>query len=189
MNDRAEMTFRMAVVDVFKFSDGRTVFVGKIDSGEDAILLPGKCELSVGDLTTEIDIQPEMLSHVQQIDDRLRAVATSNNLSLPNNVSSGQITLRGRMRMRGHRDLVGIESPPREFVPDRMTLGPRLPEGWDGDSWTSPDESSCYLRAWNKATATYAIGRGNRYDEARAVLLDEIARGGRPVEISVRSAV
>ena len=88
--------------------------------------------------------------------------------------------------MRGHRDLVGIESPPHDFVPDRMTLGPRLPEGWDGDAWTAPDESCYFLRAWNKATASFAIGRGSRYEDARALLLDEIAKGGRPVSVRVQ---
>lgn len=185
MNDREELTFRMTVHEVFRFADGRTVFVGDVDAGEDAILLPGKCELSVDGQTTEIEIQPEMIGNVRRRDDRMRAVATSNASSLPDNMSPGQIILKGRMRMRGHRNLVGIESPPHDFVPDRMTLGPRLPEGWDGDAWTSPDESSYFLRAWNKAAATYAIGKGDRYEDARAVLLDEIAKGGHRVEIRI----
>jgi len=87
--------------------------------------------------------------------------------------------------MRGHRNLVGIESPPHDFVPDRMTARASPPEGWDGDAWTSPDESSYFLRAWNKAAATYAIGKGDRYEDARAVLLDEIAKGGHRVEIRI----
>jgi hypothetical protein len=185
MNDRSELTFRMTVREVFRFADGRTVFVGTVDEGEEAILLPGKCELSMDGQTVEIELQPEMIGQVERLDHHIRAVATSDTLSLPNYVSPGQITLKGRMRMRGHRDLVGIESPPHEFVPDRMALGPRLPEGWDGDAWTSPDESSYFLRAWNKATATYAIGTGNSYEDARAILLDEIAKGGRRVEIRV----
>ena len=66
-------------------------------------------------------------------------------------------------------------------------MGPRLPEGWDGDAWTTPDESSYFLRTWNKALAAFAIGIGDRYENARAKLLDEIKRGGRQVEIPLRS--
>jgi hypothetical protein len=189
MNDRAKLTFEMTVLDVFKFADGRTVFIGNINAGEEAILLPGTCELSVDNQTTEIAIQPEMISNFGRFDSGMRAVATADPLSLPNMASSTQITLKGKMRMRGHRHLVGIESPPHDFVPDRMTLGPRLPEGWDGDSWTSPDESSYFLRAWNKDTATYAVGKGNLYAEARTVLLSEIAKGGHHVEIPARTVV
>ena len=85
MTDRAELEFRMTVDDVFRFSDGRTVFVGKIDPGEDAILLPGKCELSVGNLTMEIEIQPEMLADTWPHGDR--AVATSEAVPLPSHVA------------------------------------------------------------------------------------------------------
>ena len=33
------------------------------------------------------------------------------------------------------RHLLGIESPPADHVADPSTLGPVLPEGWDGDAW------------------------------------------------------
>jgi len=68
-----------------------------------------------------------------------------------------------------------------------MTLGPRLPDGCDGDAWTSLDESRFFLRAWNKAIARYAIGIGKRYEEARANLLDELNKGGRQVEIAANA--
>ena len=184
---RTELAFQMTVVDLFRFADGRTVFVGHVDPGEDAILIPGKCELSVGHQTFEIEIQPEMIHGVPGVTQGMRAITTTDSLPLPHDVLASQITVKGKMRMQGHRDLIGIDSPPHSFVPDRMTLGPRLPEGWDGDAWTSPDESSYFLRAWNKAAAAYAIGKADRYQDARAMLLDEIAKGGRRVQISMSS--
>ena len=183
---RAALTFQMTVADLFKFADGRTVFVGSIDQGEEAILMPGKCELSVGDQTFEIEMQPEMIHGVPGVAQGMR-LSPRPTPWLPHDVLPCQITVKGKMRMRSNRDLIGIDSPPHTFVPDRMTLGPRLPEGWDGDAWTSPDESSYFLRAWNKAAATYAIGKANRYQDARAMLLGEIAQGGRPVQISISS--
>jgi hypothetical protein len=174
----------MAVVDIFRFGDGRTVFVGKIDEGDDAIVLPGKGDLIIGERKIEVELQSEMIDNSERRSDGLRAVATTDPLSIPKNVTPSKLVLKGKMRMRGHRDLIGIESPPREFVPDRMTLGPRLPDGWDGDAWTSPDEARFFLRAWNKAIARYAIGTGGRYEEARANLLDELNKGGRRVEIA-----
>jgi hypothetical protein len=186
MNDRAEQTFHMNVHDVFRFRDGRTVFAGPVDEGEDAILLAGKCDLIFDGKTAEIRIEPEMISSVPSEARAAghRAVSTPNMIEgLPSNVVPGQIQLKGKARMHGHRDLVGIDSPPRDFVPDRMTLGPRLPDGWDGDAWTSVDETSFFLRAWNKRAARYAIGTGSRYEDARATLMEEIRRGGRKVEI------
>ena len=88
----------------------------------------------------------------------------------------------------GHRHLVGIDSPPQDFVSDDMTLGPRLPEGWDGDAWTKPKGGGYFLRAWNKADARCALGVGATYEEASKQLMAEITGGGRKVEIRVTEA-
>ncbi len=99
-------------------------------------------------------------------------------------VKQESFTLEGNMRIYRPRDLVGIDSPPEDYLPDTLTLGPRLPAGWDGDAWTSPDETAYFLRAWNKCLACYAIGRGNRFEDARTALMGEIQQGGRPVELT-----
>ena len=78
-----------------------------------------------------------------------------------------------------------IDSPPADYVPDNLTLGPRLPEGWDGDAWMHPQEKGYFLRAWNKKTAQFAIGRGSRFEEAHQNLLDDIATGKKRVVITV----
>ena len=68
------------------------------------------------------------------------------------------------MRYAGHRHLLGIDSPPREYVPDDMTLGPVLPEGWDGDAWMKPAGGGYFLRAWNKNAAPCAV----RFENCRS---------------------
>lgn len=184
--------FSMLIRDVFHFADGRTVFAGELQEGEALLLCAGPAQLfDRGRLIAEFEIEPEMLPSRSDIWERqsIRAVSTNASIKLlSGDIDGGTLVLKGRMRMTGHRDLVGIDSPPDDFVADTMTLGPRLPRGWDGDAWTSPDESHYFLRAWNKATARYAIATGDRYDEARKTLLGEIAAGGKPVIISAREA-
>ena len=93
-----------------------------------------------------------------------------------------------------HRHLIGVESPPPDYVADSMTLGPVLPEGWDGDAWEKPGGGGSFLRAWNKSTERFAIGRGNTYEEARGELMREVVLGrpggapapiGRPSSLAV----
>jgi hypothetical protein len=85
-----------------------------------------------------------------------------------------------------HRHLIGLDSPPPEYVADPMTQGPVLPEGWDGDAWVDPTGPGCYLRAWNKESGRVAYGRGGLYEEARRALLQEVARGSRRVRVSTQ---
>ena len=81
-----------------------------------------------------------------------------------------------------YRHLIGIDSPPPEYVLDPMTQGPILPEGWDGDAWCDPGGRGFYLRAWNKASGRVAYSRGRTYADARAALLREVVEGRRRVE-------
>jgi hypothetical protein len=184
----SDETFIFHIDDLFRFADGRTVLTGSVEGGEQVVILPGLSRLFVdGALVDAFAIEPEMLvSRPDPIDPRSRrAVATQDAVSISiSDIKDKNCWLEGPMRSQGHRDLVGIDSPPDEFIPDNMTLGPRLPEGWDGDAWTSPDESSYFLRAWNKQLARYALGRGMRYTDAREALLEDIKSGGRRVEIT-----
>src|SRR5206468_7899609 len=100
-----------------------------------------------------------------------RAVSTRDRTGLSKEMVENKVCkLEGTMRYSGHRHLVGIDSPPSDYVPDDMTLGPRLPEEWDGDAWMKPDGTSYFLRAWNKGEARYAIASGTKYEEARTRL-------------------
>ena len=89
------------------------------------------------------------------------------------------------MRYQGHRHLIGIDSPPADYVADDMTVGPVLPEGWDGDAWMNPSGGGHFLRAWNKQTGRFAIGAGTKYEDARQHLLDDVRRGSRRVVVTV----
>jgi hypothetical protein len=191
MTERREQTFIMKIKEIFRLTDGRTVLAGTAEDGELAILVPGKFMLSRdGREVAEIEVESELFHEGVRGASRLYAVGTSATLDISaDDIATGEYILTGKMRMVGHRHLVGIDSPPNQFVPDRMTLGPRLPEGWDGDSWTSPDESAFFLRAWNKSTGRYAIGTGSAYEEARAALLREVNSGGRSVVIHVQEQV
>lgn len=82
-----------------------------------------------------------------------------------------------------HRHLLGIESPPADHVPDPLTLGPVLPEGWDGDAWIAAKGDHFFLRAWNKSSSRVAYARAETYETARRLLLDEIADGSQTVEV------
>ena len=75
-----------------------------------------------------------------------------------------------------HRHLIALESPPAEFVPDPMTLGPVLPEGWDGDAWIRPGNPSYFLRAWS-IDGRVAYGIADTYEAARRLLLEDVASG------------
>ena len=87
-----------------------------------------------------------------------------------------------------HRHLIGVDSPPAEYLADPMTQGPILPEGWDGDAWINLKGDSYFLRAWNKQTNQVAYGKGKTYEDARRALLDDVARGTRKVVIQFSEA-
>lgn len=182
--------FHMRIEDVFSLRDGRTVLAGTIEEGEHAILIPGASDLLVdGRKLATVHIEPEMIASRPLSLKRLetRSVSTRDSISLTREQVANQVcTLEGAMRVIGHRHLLGLDSPPSDYVPDDMTLGPRLPVGWDGDAWIRPEGGSYFLRAWNKSAASYAIGCGNTYEEARRQLLEEVARGGRSVELPAK---
>ena len=87
-----------------------------------------------------------------------------------------------------HRHLVGLDSPPSEYLPDPMTLGPVLPEGWDGDAWISPRGDGYFLRAWNKGSGRIALSRSDTYQGARKSLIADIVDGTMKVTVSVQEA-
>jgi hypothetical protein len=108
----------------------------------------------------------------------LRPVSTLDAIALTKEiVATKSCRLEGPMAVYSHRHLLGIDSPPADCVPDDMTLGPRLPQGWDGDAWMRPGGGGYFLRAWNKATGRYAIGVGSKYEEARQNLLKDVQHG------------
>jgi hypothetical protein len=86
-----------------------------------------------------------------------------------------------------HRHLIGLESPPAEYVADPMTQGPILPEGWDGDAWLEPTGKGYFLRAWNTRNVRVAYGNGATYEDARRTLLVDVAQGNRTAEIPVKN--
>jgi hypothetical protein len=88
-------------------------------------------------------------------------------------------------RIAMHRHLIGLESPPPDYIPDPMTQGPVLPEGWDGDAWVDPNprRPGYFLRAWNAQTGRVAYARGTTYEDARRMLLTEVAEGTQRVEV------
>ena len=79
-----------------------------------------------------------------------------------------------------HRHLIGIPSPPDDHQPDNITLGPVLPNHWNGDAWKreKANDNSYWLRAWNKSTSRFAIAQADTYEAARQLLQEDIAKGG-----------
>lgn len=182
--------FQLRIKDIFFFRDGRTVLAGPIEGGEKTIIEAGPAAILVnGEKTASVVIEPEMIASRALPMERLemRAVATRDATGLSREmVETKECKLEGTMRFSGHRNLVGIDSPPADYVPDDMTLGPRLPEGWDGDAWMKSDGAAFFLRAWNKANARYAISEAEQFEVARTKLLEEIRAGGRQVEIRIK---
>jgi hypothetical protein len=185
MEDR----FRMRIKDMFSFSDGRTVLIGSLEGGENVIIRPGPCDVYLGDRKVQtIQIEPEMIPQRSNPLEfhSMRAVSTLDKISITKDLVASKICrLEGPMAVYGHRHLLGIDSPPDDYVPDDMTLGPRLPEGWDGDAWTQPGGGGHFLRAWHKPTGRYAIGTGSKYEEARQRLLEDIKSGSRRALVNV----
>ena len=198
--------FRMQIQDVFRFRDGRTVFVGPTEGGP-SYIGAGLAEiLHEGELCAVIRIEGESLS-----------VGPTPNSSSHRSISTAELhaldhesftAKAGRWEMKSfeesaeanrahllenrnslmHRHLLGIESPPSEYVPDPMTLGPVLPEGWDGDAWLDPGGRKYFLRAWNKTTSRIAYGSGSSYEEARRLLLRKVVNPTERVTIAISEA-
>ena len=84
-----------------------------------------------------------------------------------------------------HRHLLGLTSPPADYVPDRLATTLALPEDWDGDAWVRANGQGYFLRAWNVATGRVAYGEGIKHDEARRRLLLEVVDGNRRVKVSI----
>jgi hypothetical protein len=181
------LTFQLLIKDIFYFRDGRTVLAGPIEGGENTIIKPGPGVILVnGEKLATVLIEPEMIASRALPLERLevRAVSTRDPTGLTKEIiTSKECKLEGNMKFSGHRHLLGIDSPPSHYEPDDMTLGPRLPEGWDGDAWTDPQGGGYFLRAWNKREARYAVASGAKYEDAQTRLLEEIGHGGKKVEI------
>lgn len=81
--------------------------------------------------------------------------------------------------LQGKRHLIGVDSPPDDYVPDTMTKGPVLPAEWEGDAWVreAKGDNSFWLRAWNKATGEFVTAEASKYETARKLLRDRIAHG------------
>ncbi len=76
------MTFEMNITDIFRLSNGRTVFAGRI-AGHDSLIRSGRCELRSGSKVRQI-IQCEGEQIVKKVDltNNLRSVATTDKVNL-----------------------------------------------------------------------------------------------------------
>jgi hypothetical protein len=77
-------------------------------------------------------------------------------------------------------DFIRRITVPIGYVPDPMTTGPVLPEGWTCNAWQAPDHGrGHFLRAWNDTTGQVAtIQSENSYEEAADGLRQKIRHGG-----------
>ena len=87
-----------------------------------------------------------------------------------------------------HRNLIGLTSPPADYIPDRFASTLGLPEDWDGDVWVKSDGQAYFLRGWNVTSGRIAYGEGSRYEDARQHLLREMAQGTRRVKVSIQES-
>jgi hypothetical protein len=179
----------MMIRDIFRFREGRTVLVGSIEDGP-GYVPPGVADIYVdGEKRAQIRIEGEMTScgPLGETAEGLRAISTSDTRCLDHDsIKAGRWELRSsvaKWRNPVHRHLLGIESPPPDYVADPMSQGPVLPEGWDGDAWVDPLGQGYFLRGWNKRTSRIAYGTGQTYEAARKKLLDDVARGHQRAEI------
>jgi hypothetical protein len=181
------------VEDIFHFKDGRTVFVGEVENGP-KFIKKGRFGVWLdGEWRGSIDIEGEMLNGGSKAGRAgpLRSVSTTDKFRLDresianrNFVLKPTAPLDGRRSLM-HRHLIGLESPPPEYVADPMTLGPVLPEGWDGDAWEKVGgRGGSFLRAWNKATGRVAYATATSYEEARRLLLLEVSSGGQAATLA-----
>lgn len=74
-------SWEMQIEEIFKFTDGRTVFVGKV-RGQSGFIPPGECELWIGEkLHSKLRIEGEMIAVRSKRSD-LRSVSTHKSLDL-----------------------------------------------------------------------------------------------------------
>ena len=83
-----------------------------------------------------------------------------------------------------HRHLLGLNSPPNDYVADRFASTMFVPEHWDGDAWIRANGREYFLRAWNVMTGRVAYGRGTSFEQARLQLLIDVTEGTRHVQIT-----
>jgi len=189
----------MAVQDLFRLSDGRLIFTGTVE-GQPSLIPHSLAEVWVDGEKKSVPfrIEGEMIgANASSGVVGRRAVSTTETRCL-----TGDSLARGRWELRSalprplpsrpdergslsvHRHLLGLESPPDDHLPDPMTQGPVLPEGWDGDAWVGIKGRGYFLRAWNAGTGRIAYGRGTTYKEARDALLAEVAEGAHRVTVT-----
>lgn len=84
-----------------------------------------------------------------------------------------------------HRHLLGLDSPPADYVLDRLASSLALPEGWDGDAWVKVNGRNYFLRAWCVESGRVAYGSGQKYEDSHRELLTDISEGTRRVKISI----
>lgn len=185
--------FRLHINEVFNLQNGKTVLAGSVEGDEEVIIQPGECMLLVnGQFRAKLNIDPELLNTPGNLWSfrKFRGVTTSDAVPIEiGEVKSHDVVLEGPMTIQRPRHLIGIDSPPDDFLPDPMTLGPRLPPGWDGDAWIAPQGQEYFLRAWNKSTAQFTIARATKYEEARAKLLNNLHHSPKHVVIQVSESV
>lgn len=92
------VSFEMHVSDVFDFTDGRTAFVGSVDS-ESPFLGPGPCELWIdGEVASTFEIEGEMLPD-QWTSTGERAVSTREAVDVERSrIRSSHAVLKSRER-------------------------------------------------------------------------------------------
>ncbi len=181
------------VKDIFHFSDGRTVFAGMTEQtrmiglGRFAMRLDGR---ECGSILVVGEDLP--LFRSPPPDPRPRAISTHDPVHLDRDAIAGKrlvlesIAEGPNFEACMHRHLLGVDSPPRDYVPEPTTLGPILPEDWDGEIWVAPRARGYFLRAWNKAEGRVAYGQGPSYPVARDRLLEAVTTGAKVVEFTVR---
>jgi hypothetical protein len=190
-----KLDYQFLVRDIFRFGDGRTVFLGNADDGP-GYIARGPFEILIdGEIRGGFPIEGEMIAHTpaSRGATAARAFSSTEVQCVDREFLKGhEVVLRPAdpAKVTGafvmHRHLLGLDSPPPEYVPDPMTQGPVLPEGWDGDAWVDPKGRGYYLRAWNKQSSRVAYGKGPSYEDARLSLRNDVADGTRTVEISSR---
>lgn len=87
-----------------------------------------------------------------------------------------------------HRHLLGLTSPPADYLADRTAMPLDLPEDWDGDAWVKANGQAYFLRAWCPPTGRVAYGEGGKFREARQALLAEVAEGNRRVKVVIQES-
>ncbi len=186
---------RFEVDDIFHFRDGRTIFAGT--TGRLRFLTPGRVEVVFDgrECGTLLIIGEELPNFaVPPPEPRRRAISTHDPVHLDRAaIEGGRLTLRFNTEGRDqeipmHRHLLGLDSPPRDYVAEPMTLGPNLPESWDGDAWVGPAKAGYFLRAWNKGQGRAAYGEGPSFEDALGRLLDSVGTGSRQVEFIIRQS-